>query len=158
MTCDRDVLVHAFHDGELPEAQRDAVERHVATCDACAELLTELRALTRLMAEVPLPAEADAAPISRYHGAFHKARGQQQRGVLRLSGWLTAAAAIVLAATLLRAPSPPAYQQESVASADLPVWQLSAVTPAAEQEGDRATGPLVVVAQWMADDLAAGGK
>jgi len=160
MSCDRIAQVHAFHDGELTDAQaRASLEAHLASCEPCAELLAELRSLTRLLAEVPLPSEADAAPMSRYYGAFHKAQGQRQRGVLRLSGWMTTAAAVVIAVTLLRTPPPP---QETVGTptasvASLPIWQQFAVTPPAEQqEGD--PSDLLYAAQYMADDLAVGGK
>jgi len=157
MSCDRIAQVHAYHDGELINAaEQAAVEAHLASCEPCAELLAELRSLTRLLAEVPLPAEADAAPMSRYYGAFHKAQGQ--RGVLRLSGWMTTAAAVVIAVTLLRTPPPP---QETVGAptasvASLPVWQQFAVTPPGEQDGERTD--LDYVAQYMRDDLAVGGK
>ena len=158
MRCDKVAQVHAYHDGELPAADRAAVEAHVAACEPCAAMLDELRSLTRLLAEVPLPAEADAAPVSRYYGAFYKARGLQQRGVLRLSGWLTAAAAVVLAVSLFRAPPEPVRNVEasSATAAALPAWQPAAVMPVADQEDGRAGNELVVVARWMAEDLAAG--
>ena len=158
MSCDRFAQVHAYHDGELTASQEVAVEAHVRSCDPCAALLDELRSLSQLLAEVPLPEEANVAPSSRYYGAFHQAQGQQQRGILRLSGWLTTAAAAVIAVTLLRsappvdAPAP--IVSASAAIAPLPIWQYSAVMPAREQEGEGANGELVVVAQWLADDLA----
>jgi anti-sigma factor RsiW len=161
MPCNRAAQIHAYHDGELAAPERAAVEAHVASCEPCAALLAELRSLSRLLAEAPLPAEAEASPMGRYYGAFHKAMGRQQRDVVRLTGWLTAAAAVVIAATLFRAAPPaPRDRPAGAAAADaaLPIWQQVAVTPAAEQEGERANGELVVVAQWMADDLAVGGR
>jgi anti-sigma factor RsiW len=161
MSCGQFAQVHAYHDGELTDdAQRAQVEAHLAACHPCAELLGELRSLSSLLAEVPLPAEADAAPMSRYYGAFHKAQGQMQRGVLRLSGWMTTAAAAVIAVTLLRTPPPPQEMpmSPSASASALPIWQQLAVTPPAESEGERANGELVYVAQFMADDLAVGGK
>jgi hypothetical protein len=159
MSCDRIAQVHAYHDGELTGAQQAAVEMHAASCEPCAELLAELRSLSRLLAEVPLPDEADAAPMSRYYGAFHKAQGQMQRGVLRLSGWMTTAAAVVIAVTLFRTSPPQETQTFATSSGmSIPMWQYYSVMPAAEQEGDRANDERVVVAQWMADDLAAGER
>ena len=159
MSCDRLAQVHAYHDGELSSvAERSAVEAHVASCGPCAELLAELRSLSALLAEVPLPDAADAAPTSRYYGAFHKAQGQMQRGVLRLSGWMTAAAAVVIAVTLLRTPTPLDTAGSQSALLPPPIWQQSSVMPADEQEGERANGELVLVAQWMADDLTGGGE
>jgi anti-sigma factor RsiW len=159
LSCDRFAQVHAYHDGELAGPERAAVEAHLASCEACAGLLSELRSLSVLLAEVPLPAEADAAPMSRYYGAFHKAQGQAQRGVLRLSGWMTTAAAVVIAVTLFRTSPPQELAPQPLrqsAAASLPIWQQVAVTPPAEQEGEH--GDLVFVAEYMADDLAVGGK
>ncbi len=160
MSCDRFAQVHAYHDGELSDAaQRVEVEAHLATCDPCAELLAELRSLSDLLAEVPLPDQANAAPMSRYYGAFHKAQGQMQRGVIRLSGWMTTAAAVVIAVTLLR--TPPSQDTPGSPSALLPppIWQQSIVMPADEQEGDHASNDdRVVLAQWMADELTSGGE
>jgi anti-sigma factor RsiW len=161
MSCDRFAQVHAYHDGEIAGAnERSSLEAHLASCDPCAELLAELQSLSRLLAEVPLPDEADRAPMSRYYGAFHKAQGQMQRGILRLSGWMTTAAAVVIAVTLLRTPPVP---QETIVSpgrvsTSIPTWQYVAVMPPSEQEGDRAGDDRVVVAQWTVDDLTSGGE
>jgi len=154
MSCDRLAQVHASHDGELTDAAaRAAAEAHLALCEPCAELLAELRSLSRLLAEVPLPDEANAAPMSRYYGAFHKAQGQRQRGVLRLSGWMTTAAAVVIAVTLVRTSPPQEMVGSPTASvASLPIWQQVAVTPPGEQDD------LALAAEYMADDLAVGGK
>src|SRR4051812_24073209 len=158
MSCDRLAQVHAYHDGELTDAAaRAAAEAHLALCEPCAELLAELRSLSRLLSEVPLPEEANTAPMSRYYGAFHKAQGQVQRGVLRLSGWMTTAAAVVIAVTLLRTSPPPETSGSASALLPAPIWQQSIVMPADEQEGERASDDRVVVAQWLADDLAVGG-
>jgi len=160
LSCDRFAQVHAYHDGELTDdAQRAAVEAHLASCEPCAQLLAELRSLSTLLAEVPLPDEANAAPMSRYYGAFHKAQRQMQRGVLRLSGWMTTAAAVVIAVTLLRTSPPQEISSSPTVSAvSLPIWQQVAVTPPGEQEGERTNGDLVLAAEYMADDLAVGGK
>jgi anti-sigma factor RsiW len=158
MSCDRLAQVHAYHDGELPDAQRAEVEAHLASCEPCTGLLAELRSLSTLLAEVPLPDEANAAPMSRYYGAFHKAQGQTQRGVIRLSGWMTTAAAVVIAVTLLRTPTPQETSGSASALMPAPIWQQSIVMPADEQEGERANDDRVVVAQWLADDLAVGGE
>jgi hypothetical protein len=59
--------------------------------------------------------------------------------------------------TLLRTSPPQEMPGSTTASASsLPIWQQVAVTPPVEQEGER--GDLVFVAEYMADDLAVGGK
>ena len=43
----------AYVDGELGERARRAVERHLATCEACSSLLQELRETKSLLRELP---------------------------------------------------------------------------------------------------------
>ena len=58
MTCDR-VDLSAFVDGELPPQQALEVERHLASCPACAAEIADLRALAAALAvpEPPPPRE-----------------------------------------------------------------------------------------------------
>src|SRR3954463_16630550 len=95
MTCDHDAQVHAYHDGRLGPIERAALEAHLADCPACAQLLDDLRGVSRLIAAAPLPDVAVSR--DRYYVAWHIAR---QQGVLRISTWLTGAAAAVLVGSL----------------------------------------------------------
>src|SRR5689334_4508560 len=96
MICDRSTQVHAYHDGELLADQIAAFEAHLQTCAECSELLADLRAMSRMVATAPMVEISDIA-IQRL---------RQQRyvmpdaGVMRIAGWLTAAAAAVLIAAL----------------------------------------------------------
>src|SRR4051812_5369709 len=101
MSCDREAEVHAFHDRQLGPAAREAFEEHLANCPDCAGLLAELRAVSRLILAAPMPATDDLA-VNRYYAAWDVSR--QQRGVLRMSSWLTGAAAAVLIGSLLLWP------------------------------------------------------
>ena len=53
--------LEAYHDGELPPAERALMEAHLHGCGACAERLAGLRALDRFLA---MPTETSARDIS----------------------------------------------------------------------------------------------
>jgi anti-sigma factor RsiW len=155
MSCDREAQVHAYHDRQLGPAAREAFEAHLASCPDCAGLLAELRAVSRLILAAPMPATDDLA-AQRYYAAWDVSR--QQRGLLRISSWLTGAAAAVLIGSLLLWPQdagttdlvahPPALQQAGA-------WEPVALMP----PGDRGDRPneLIELAQWTADDLSSDG-
>jgi len=147
-TCDRTAEVHAFHDGELADPTRvRALEDHLRDCAACADLLAELQGLTAMLSAAPQGLMSDRA-LSRFHGAWHVAR---DRGVMRITGWLTAVAATLLVGTLLtNKPQPAAAPVKSG------IWEAMAVMPPAETQSET-NADLVQVAQWMADDLSYGG-
>jgi hypothetical protein len=48
--------LEAFHDGELPPRRAQQVEQHLETCTSCRYELDQLRSLSVLLAESPLPA------------------------------------------------------------------------------------------------------
>ena len=144
MTCNVS-HIHAYHDAELPAGERAAVDAHLAACGECAELLADLRRLSQLVSDAPITTP-DVLPMGRYYGAWHKSR---QTGLLKISSWLTAAAAAVLAGSLLLYQ--PVENKSPVARAP-DEWERVAITPA-EQNGERAD-ELVQLAQWMADDIS----
>jgi anti-sigma factor RsiW len=153
MSCPHAAIIHAYHDDELPPPARRSAEIHLAECPACAELLNDLRALSRRISAAPLPVVSDV-PFDRYHGAWHVVR---QRGVLRISGWLTAAAAAVLVATLLSFPSSSPYAPVEAladAAAVRPSWEPVALMAPVVQDAAGRDEELLAVAQWMAEDLA----
>ena len=147
MTCPQDSQVHAYHDDELPPARRLAVEAHLAGCDACAALLADLRDVSRRVAAARLP-DVSAVPFDRYYGVWDQNR---DRGVLRISGWLTAAAAAVLVASLVLFPA--AHTPVETATAAKGSWEPVALMAPVLEPPDQ-DDQLVEVAQWMANDLA----
>ncbi len=143
-TCDKTQLIHRYHDGELTPAERQVVEAHVAECRSCRELLADLKRLTgfiRTASLVDMPQEAMPA-IPRLR------RTASDAGVLRIASWMTATAAAVLVAAILSAPADRLERSDQPAS-----WETVAVTPPSELQGEPANSDLVVLAQWMADDL-----
>lgn len=110
MACeDKDLLLHAYSDGELDLVRSLEIEEHVKTCAACAEELREQQALrnrirsanlyhrapdalrTRIMADA-----GGAAPVGRKQGrsAASPIRIVRERPVFE---WLAVAAAILIA-------------------------------------------------------------
>jgi anti-sigma factor RsiW len=153
MTCDREAQVHAYHDRQLGPAAREAFEAHLAECAPCGELLADLRAVSRLVASTPLP-EVSHVPVDRYYAAWGASR---QRGLLRISTWLTGAAAAVLVGSLvLLPPKDPRPNGPQVAVADAGAWEAVALMPPPERRGDR-PDQYVELAQWIADDLSDAG-
>jgi anti-sigma factor RsiW len=154
MTCDG-VKLQAYHDGELPPSERAEVESHLNACDHCRTALAELRELSSAFAEVSLP-ELPGPVMSRLHGVWPKSRAASDRAVRRITGWMTAVAAAVLAFGLIHTR---ALQRTTEARVD--PWELdaAAVTPTDSARDDASgAGELVQVAQWMAQDLSAGGR
>src|SRR3954469_9383171 len=145
MTCDHSTQIHAYHDGELPVSERAAVEAHLQTCADCRNLYSDLHQMSRMSATAPMVQISDIA--------MHRLRDRKyvlpDAGVMKIAGWLTAAAAAVLIAAL------PMWHQQgatnpSVASAE--VLDMVAVSP--PSDGESTQHEVVALAQWMADDLS----
>ncbi len=92
--CENIRRIGAYHDGELPGAERDELERHIRRCDDCRRELRRLEALSRWLASAPRP-EVPAEVLERLRRSI---RPRRDRIVLRTAGSLTAAAAAVLIA------------------------------------------------------------
>jgi anti-sigma factor RsiW len=148
MSCERSTQVYLYHDGELPADQREALEAHLRACDECSALLTELRSLSRLFAAAPM-AQIQSDVMQHLREARYVL---PDAGVLKIAGWLTAAAAAVLIAALpmlhREDQNPPVVQ--GGASAD--TLDYVAVTPPTDAENSH--NDLVALAQWMSDDLS----
>ena len=151
MTCDRTAQVHAYHDGQLGPAGRADFEDHLAGCDACAQLLGELRGVSRLVSTAPLP-RVSGARAQRYYSAWDVSR---QRGVLRISSWLTGAAAAVLVGSLVLWPKPDVNTATAVNESSV-AWETVAVMPPPERGADR-PDEFIELAEWIAEDLSLEG-
>ena len=145
--------VHAYHDGELSPEQRGGFEAHLGDCPQCQQTLAELKGLSNRFAQVPL-AELSPRTMSRMYGAFHAARAHQERGVRRLSAWMTAAAAAVLVFAFVRHPASIRTSDDQLVTTS--GWpEMVAVMPPLEPRNG-STAELVQFAQWTASDLSNG--
>jgi anti-sigma factor RsiW len=151
MNCDRFAQVHAYHDDALAPSDRVALEAHLGDCADCRELLDELSGLSRLITSAPLVAMSPAAR-ARLSQSWRAAR---DRGLLRISSYLSGAAAAVLVGALFLWPDRNGGAGPTVATASAaPVWETAVVMPPADTEEN---APEVVLAQWMANDLSYAG-
>jgi anti-sigma factor RsiW len=148
MTCHRASQIHAYHDGELDATRRAVVEAHLERCAECRRLLDELQELAALIGEAGV-GEASGEAMARFEGAWEAAR---DRGVMRIGAWLSGLAAALLAGALLTMP-----HGGGATRVKPELWEAMAVTPPAESQAE-GNSELVQVAQWMADDLSAGGR
>jgi hypothetical protein len=132
----------AYLDGELPAAERAALEAHLAACDACAARLSALAEADRLAARQPLP-----EPPPGYFDAFpgrvrSRLEAAPARRPLRLAAWTWAAAAALLVAVLAplvleRAPAPGvsrALPQETAAGPRAPSASDTGALPPAQPQ------------------------
>src|SRR3954464_14031381 len=92
--------LRAERDGGLPVEQRVALESHLRECAECAELLRELEGLSAMFVSAPL----EPLPAGAMQRIEHAWDAIQDRAVLRISSWLTAAAAAVLVGALFLVP------------------------------------------------------
>lgn len=92
--CENIPRIGAYHDGELSDAGRDELERHILICDDCRRELRRLEALSQWLASAPRP-EVPVEVLERLRVSIRPGR---ERTLLRMAGSLTAAAAAVLIA------------------------------------------------------------
>jgi anti-sigma factor RsiW len=165
MECRQSPQIEAYHDGRLDAAARAAVESHVLNCEACWRLLEQLRRLSLLVSHSPLavmPPEAMERLANSWDLVRSRALGERMiqeraardRGVLKIAGWLTAAAASLLMGGLVLLS--PSRNTPTVVTTEVPAtpvaWEPAAIMPpATAQEG---TPEVVQVAQWIANDLS----
>ena len=147
MACGSIEQLGAYYDGELPVEQRAVVEAHLAECAQCRKVVADLAALSELIGSANT-AEMPAGAIGRLNQTWSRA---SDRGVLRIASWLTTAAAAVLIGAILNLQGGP------VGAATSPqLWQTAATMSPDQQPESRSD--LVVLAQWMADDLSTGER
>jgi len=144
MTCDQTQQVQAFYDGEMNVADRVAFQSHLGTCAICSAELDHLRRLSTHLAAVSVPALSPDA-FSRFHRTANVA---EERGVLRLAEWLTAAAAAVLAIGLTGL-----FKHDTTHASAPDVWEQAAI--AYPTDHDPTVGSDVLqLTEWMRTDLS----
>lgn len=141
MSCPKSHLVARYHDNELSAAERLEAEQHLEQCASCREELRWCRELSALLARVA-PAEPSRAALQRWAGCLPVA---QERGVLRLTHWMTALAAAVLVATTT-------WNAWSTSAGVATELELG---PVVLSEPGETTPPTLEAARWMAMDLSA---
>jgi hypothetical protein len=131
----------AYLDRELPEADRRAVEAHVAACADCARHLAELAALDGLARDAPAPA-APAGYFEALPGRV-RARIRAPRRTIAPAWLLPLAAGIVVAVVaplVLRENAERATTAPAAAPASPPAFAAPPAAPPAEAKAAREPG------------------
>jgi anti-sigma factor RsiW len=104
--CTYQSSLASYYDGQMPPETARDLERHLATCGACAGELNALSRISRML-ETARPAAIHPDELARVHEAVDEI---DDRGVLRLVIGLSGIAASILiisAAWLYDGPRPP---------------------------------------------------
>src|SRR5438045_162722 len=153
--CENRVRLDAYHDGELPPAERSNVEAHLRDCPSCA---AELAAIRRMSG-----AFADTAPREPSHEQLLelarsvRAERSDDRMLFRLFRGTAVAASVLLACALAGAmylsQRTKSAAHEAMVLDHLAIWSQAAA-PALDPLSDvRQSERQVRLAQWIADDL-----
>jgi len=146
--CEQTKHVEAYYDGELNAADRAAFEAHLPSCADCAQELQALRRLSGHLAGMSIPALSDEA-MARLHGSMNAA---EERGVLRLAEWLTAAAAAVLLVGVMGL-----LRQETTHASAPAAWEQAAVAYPTDHD-PTVQSDVLQFTEWMRTDLSATHK
>jgi anti-sigma factor RsiW len=148
MNCDQSANVQRYYDGELSDADRRTLEAHLIICAACAAELADLRRLSSHLSGISTPTLSNES-LARLHATANVA---EERGVLRLAEWLTAAAAAVLAIGITGL-----MRGETIHAKAPDTWEQAAVAyPSEAVASERAE--LVQMAEWIRADLSGGSE
>jgi anti-sigma factor RsiW len=79
-------LLGPYHDGELPEGMRRLVEEHVSTCARCRAELSQLEALSRMLASYTVPEPVSSA--QQFQSQVILRLSRRGRATPATPGWL----------------------------------------------------------------------
>lgn len=146
------LLIAAYHDGELTEPQRSQVERLVEQDAGAAAELAALRELSAAMSAVARPA-IDPALLA----SLHRQIDREDPVLARLTGWLTTAAAavfLVCSGLLLSQLS----NQARAGSPDPLIEGMTLMQTPLQSAADQfGPAPEVQLTQWIVADLSMTG-
>ncbi|HEV8291223.1 MAG TPA: zf-HC2 domain-containing protein [Tepidisphaeraceae bacterium] len=148
MNCDQTKHVQAFYDGEMSAVERAGFEAHLKACAICSAELEDLRRLSTHLAAASIPFVSQEA-IARFHRAANVA---EERGVLRLAEWLTAAAAAVLVIGLTGL-----FKHDTTHASAPDVWEQAAVAYPTDHD-PTVQSDVLQFAEWMRTDLSPSQK
>jgi anti-sigma factor RsiW len=151
--CTESEKLGAYHDSELPDALRQRLEAHLAVCATCRAELKALERLSARLTAAPRPALSPAA-LARMHNPTRQ--WYLPRLMIRTSGSLAAAAALVLVSVLFwsRWAPPGTAPTPGVAVTSLAPsrgWESLAI--AGQPQNVSADSAQIQLAQWTAEDL-----
>ena len=153
--CEHRVRLNAYHDGELPPAERSIVEAHLRDCPSCAAELAAIRRVSGTFASTAPREPSHEQLLQLARGV--RAEASDARMLLRLFRRTAVAAAAVLACAIAagvylsqrtKAAAHEAMVLEHVAIGSHPAALASDPVIIERQSEQR-----VALARWIADDL-----
>ncbi|MDP9175041.1 MAG: zf-HC2 domain-containing protein [Planctomycetota bacterium] len=124
--CPFSQQLSVYHDGELDAPSREALERHLALCPACANELAQLSSLSRIFAAAPRPRLSQIS----LHRLHNKTDAAMDDGLVRAARVLSAIAACILVsasvALMVKGAQSTTSTQQLTSSA--PPWVDVAIT------------------------------
>ncbi len=156
--CDKRVRLDAYHDGELPPAQRSDVEAHLRDCPSCAAQLAAIRGMSGAFADTA-PAKPSYEQLVRLAQSV-RAEPYDARMLLRLFRGTAVAAAVLLACALAGAAylsqRARAAAHEAMVLDHVPAWSQPAAIATDPVSEQRRFEQQLALAQWIAEDLRGG--
>ena len=149
-TCDQLHLIHAYHDGELSPERAREVESHANGCAACAAELASLRAMSAKWRSMAVPAMPAGLPARVRAGLTNAS----DRAALRLASWLTAAAAVVVAASLVWLGVGAGDGVTTAKAGPMVAWERAAISDNQRLVQSSSLGEEFQLAQELVDDLS----
>ena len=153
--CEHRVRLDAYHDGELPPAERSIVEAHLRDCSSCAADLAAIRKVSGAFADTS-PREPSHEQLLQL-AASVRAETSDARMLLRLIRGTALAAAVLLACALAAAvylsQRTKAAAHEAMVLDHVAIWSRPAAVATDPVGDERRSEQQVQLAQWIADDL-----
>lgn len=143
--CPDNQRLSAYLDGELDAAECEAIEMHLPACAACTAALRDYRQISRMVGHWEMP-EISAAGLRKLHT---KVDVMGWRRLERVAFALSSMAAALAVATVLWS------SQSAQAPTTIALWEQAAIAPAEYASGNSTQE--TSMAQWVVDDLSAGG-
>jgi len=113
-------------------------------------MLAGLRRVSRLIDEAPL----GPLPVGLIENVIARRRAESTRSVLRITGWMTTAAAMVMVFTLVRGTT--GVRSTDSAPVSTTTWETAALVPPIESRAEP-NSEIALLTLWMTDGLTDRG-
>ena len=150
--CPDELRLSAYHDGELPPADRTDVERHLVDCPPCLAYVGELARVSAWM--VAVGASAGLSPLARAR-LHRRVDATLEQGLVRFGWELSgAAAAVLLAGSAWLTWAAHGAAPVAAAAATLPPWVEVQVAAVADPVSASPLPATPAAAWYLADGKA----
>ncbi|HEX4793779.1 MAG TPA: zf-HC2 domain-containing protein [Humisphaera sp.] len=123
--CEFSTMLSPYYDGELSPLEHERVEQHILDCQDCALELERMHAISRALSTLIVP---DAAPMLA-DGPRSPDKTLEEIALARFGRRMTAVAAAVLAASVIRWSFVSQRPAASAPTASISNWERAAIDP-----------------------------